>query len=56
MNDPMAITGFYVCHKFLTWKKMNQNVSPLWSLNNNSRMSIILRYPILKLWEEKRCN
>lgn len=55
-NDPAAITGFYVCHKFLTCRKMNQNVSPLWSLNNNSALPIILRYPILKSCEEKGCN
>lgn len=55
-NDPAAITEFYVCRKFLTRKKMNQNVSPLWSLNNNSTLPIILRYPILKPCEEKRCN
>lgn len=51
-----AITGFYVCHKFLTHKKMNQNISPLWSLNNKSALPIILRYPILKPCEEKGCN
>lgn len=55
-NDSAVISGFYVCHKFLTHKKMNQNVTPLWSLNNNSTLSIILRYPILKLCEERGCN
>lgn len=55
-NEPAAVTGFYVCHKFLTRKKMNQNISPLWSLNNNSTLPIILRYLILKPYEEKGCN
>lgn len=52
-NDPAAITGFYVCHKFLTHKKMNQNISPLWSLNNMSALPIILRYPILNLVKKR---
>jgi len=52
-NDPAAVTGFYVCHKFLTHKKMNKNVSSLWSLNNNSTLPIILRYPILKLCKKR---
>lgn len=55
-NDPAAITGFYVCHKFLTHKKMNQNVFLQLSLDNKSALPIILRYPILKPCEEKGCN